>query len=96
MRGDGDSAELLFGCRSMAENLASRYASSLPGTTRFCVSREEPPQGGFRGRVTDALAELNFDPASTEFYLCGSAAMVADSRRVLERVGAVHIHTEAY
>ena len=46
--------------------------------------------------MTKALAGLGFDPAATEFYVCGSAAMVADCRTILERAGALRILTELY
>ena len=52
--------------------------------------------GGFQGRVTQALAGLQFDPSTTDFYVCGSAAMVADCRTILERAGAPRILTEPY
>ena len=34
--------------------------------------------------------------ATTDFYVCGSAAMVADCRSLLEKAGALYIHTEVY
>ena len=95
-RGEDDRAELLFGCATSADNLLPCLSMPLPRATRVCMSREAPPRGGFRGRVTAALVALSFDPASTDFYLCGSAAMIADSRALLERAGATHIYTEAY
>jgi len=72
------------------------FNSPLPGTVVRCLSREAPPPGGFEGRVSQAIIEQTFDPASTEFYLCGSAAMVGDCRDELERRGAGHIHIESY
>jgi len=89
-------ATLFFGSRTKAENIAARLASGLPVDIINCVSREKPEAGGFSGRVTQALSGLEFKPEDTEFYLCGSAAMVADCRAVLEKAGARHILTEAY
>ncbi len=89
-----DRAELYFGCRKPEENIVAGFAAQ-PKTT-LCVSRAEPPSGGFAGRVTKALENLVFEPANTDFYLCGSAAMVADGQALLERAGAVHILTEPY
>jgi len=46
--------------------------------------------------VTDALETLDLDPAGTDFYLCGSSAMVADGVALLESRGAQHLFTEPY
>ena len=54
----------------------------------------------FHGRVTKAVTALAHDlrlvPDGTDVYLCGSAAMVADTRHVLEREGYTSILTEPY
>lgn len=90
---------LLFGCRNREEDLTSVIDSPMPGRVLRCLSREEAPRA-FHGRVTDALPGLagssGLDPRSTEVYLCGSAAMVADTRGLLERAGYDSIHTEPY
>ena len=91
-----EGVELIFGCATQADNPLASFASILPRATLTCVSREAPGPGGFHGRVTDALRGLAFEPAMTDFYLCGSAAMVADCRGLLEKAGALHIHTEVY
>ncbi|MBK7315212.1 FAD-dependent oxidoreductase [Candidatus Aalborgicola defluviihabitans] len=90
-----DQAELLFGCRVNADNI-TRQLTPMPARVTPCVSREDPPRGGMQGRVTDALARLEFDSNETDFYLCGSAAMVADARALLERRGAKNILVEVY
>ena len=95
-RGEDGSAELLFGCATHADNPLPGFAAALPRATRVCLSREVPQPGGFAGRVTDALQALSFDPRKTDFYLCGSAAMVGDCRDLLEKEGALFIHTETY
>ena len=90
---------LLFGCRHQEEDLTSRISSPLPGTVVRCLSRQEAP-GAFHGRVTQALTalahDLHLDPNGTDVYLCGSAAMVADARDVLEREGYTSVLTEPY
>lgn len=93
----GESArdELFFGCATPADDL-TRHLSGLPAKTTVCTSRAEPPAGGVRGRVTAALAQLVFDPATTDFYVCGSAAMVADCRAVLAAAGARRVLTEPF
>ncbi len=93
--GELQTAELYFGCRSLSEDITAAFAGLPPRVVR-CVSREAPPAGGFAGRVTSALAGLEFDPAATDFYICGSAAMVADCTMILERAGASRILTEPY
>ncbi len=88
-------AELYFGCRTIAEDITVHF-NPLPATVVRCVSREEPPPGGLKGRVLDAVANLAFEADGADFYICGSAAMVADCKAELERRGARHIHTEPY
>jgi all-trans-retinol 13,14-reductase len=95
-RGEDGNVELLFGCGTRADNLLSCFPAILPSATLLCMSREAPQAGGFSGRVTAALRRRAFDPQGTDFYVCGSAAMVADCRGILETAGALHIHTEAY
>jgi len=98
LRGRREEArsELIFGCATNEENLCLRYKDLMPAATLACVSRELPARGARQGRVTGALSGRDFDPASTDFYISGSAAMVADCRSLLEAAGARHIHTEAY
>jgi ferredoxin-NADP reductase len=88
-------AELYFGCRNAAEDITAHF-DPLPAMVARCISREEPPPGGFKGRVSEAIGGLVFDAASTDFYVCGSAAMVADCREVLQRRGARQVHVEPY
>ena len=90
---------LVFGCRNREEDLTTVIDSPMPGRVLRCLSREEAPRA-FHGRVTDALPGFadssGLDPRSTEVYLCGSAAMVVDTRGLLERAGYDSIHTEPY
>jgi len=86
---------LYFGCRTAAEDITLHF-DPMPAMVVRCVSREEPPPGGFKGRVSGAIVRVDFDAACTDFYVCGSAAMVADCREVLERRGAGRIHIETY
>ena len=90
---------LLFGCRRRDEDLTTLIESPMPGRVLRCLSREEEPDT-FRGRVTDALAELagdlRLEPRCTDVYLCGSAAMVSDTHRLLELAGYNSIFTEPY
>ena len=90
---------LLFGCSHQDEDLTARISSPMPGTVVRCLSRQEAPDT-FHGRVTQALPalahDLRLDPDNTDVYLCGSAAMVADTRDVLEREGYASVLTEPY
>lgn len=99
-------ATLYFGCRTLADDITSQ-AAALPGNVVLCLSqdngeiRANKSQGAqsprtFQGRVTDALAECDIDPEGTDFYLCGSGAMVADTAALLARSGARHVFTESY
>jgi len=90
-----DGATLYFGCRTAAEDITV-HLSPLPANRVLCVSREPAPPTGFNGRVSQAIADLVFDADQTDFYLCGSAAMVADCKEVLERRGARHIYLESF
>jgi phytoene dehydrogenase-like protein/NAD(P)H-flavin reductase len=97
MAGAGElgGAELYFGCRTTAQDI-TRALAPLPPRTIVCASRDEASNVAFHGRVTQALAGLAFEPATTDFYVCGSAAMVADCRAILGRAGAKRILTELY
>ena len=94
-RGELDSATLLFGARTSSEDL-TRGELGLPARVIRCLSREPAAGEAVPGRVTDALADLEFDPEETEFYVCGSAVMVADVRGRLETMGAQRIRIEAF
>ncbi len=93
--GELGAAELYFGCRTAADDI-TRALAPLPPQTIVCASRDEAADGVVHGRVTQALARLAFAPASTDFYVCGSAAMVAGCRAILERAGAKRILTELF
>ncbi|VUC30132.1 unnamed protein product [Clonostachys rosea] len=88
------SADLYFGCRFAAENITKGF-SPLPETT-LCLSGETGGDDAFHGRVTQALSLLDFNPDTTEFYLCGSPAMIKDCQGLLTRKGAKNILTEPY
>ena len=88
-------ATLLFGYKAAGEDITAGMAP-LPAQVLRCVSRDPAPSGGVQGRVTDALARLEFAPANTDFYVCGSSAMVADCKTLLERRGALHVFIESY
>ncbi len=86
---------LLFGCKTVKEDITTSL-SPLPINVIRCISRETTVVGGIQGRVTDGLETLEFDPDATDFYVCGSSAMVADCKVLLEKRGALHIYIESY
>ncbi|MGO8977334.1 MAG: FAD-dependent oxidoreductase [Steroidobacteraceae bacterium] len=92
--GELESAELLFGCGLAKEDI-TRDLAPLPRTT-VCVDGDPSAQDVFQGKVTQALAHLAFDPAATDFYLCGSAAMTSDCRSILARAGATRVLAELF
>lgn len=91
----GPDDALLFGCRFAKDDLTQLLDDPLPANTIRCVTGEQVP-GTRRTRVTEALAELACDVADTEFFLCGSAAMVADASALLAQRGAQYIYSEPY
>lgn len=93
--GDIEAAELYFGCRDAADDI-TRALAPLPPRTIVCASRDAAANDVFHGRVTRALAGLAFEPATTDFYICGSAAMVSDCRAILGRAGARRILSELF
>lgn len=88
-------AELYFGCRTHEDDLTTRVPI-LPGSVVTCTSRANPGQGGESGRVTDVLAARDFDWGATDFYVCGSPAMVADTVTLLQDRGAHNLYIEPY
>ncbi|MHA7844929.1 FAD-dependent oxidoreductase [Serratia sp. D1N4] len=94
--GNINMAELFFGCRTLADDITG-YFSPLPPARTVCLSRVDVvTDGAFKGRVTEALNNLHFDPATTDFYVCGSAAMVMDCQSLLEGRGAKNLFIEVY
>ncbi len=94
-RGALHSAVLIFGCRTLADDI-TRNLTPLPPQVIRCVSREPAPPGDVHGRVSAALDNFTFDPDATDFYLCGASSMVADIRKLLSERGAKHLFTESY
>jgi all-trans-retinol 13,14-reductase len=88
-------AVLLFGYKTEDEDITTEM-SPLSGHVIRCISRGTAPSGGHEGRGTDALTSFEFDPDKTDFYLCGSSTMVADSKATLEIRGAKHLFTESF
>jgi NAD(P)H-flavin reductase len=86
---------LYFGCRAGADDITHALAP-LPPRTFVCASRDAAADGVFHGRVTQALAGIAFEPATTDFYICGSAAMVTDCQAILGRAGAKQILSELF
>ncbi len=93
--GELGDATLIIGCRGAETDLTRVLDGPLPGHVLRCYSREASPDAR-RGRVTDALAEFDFEPSETEFYLCGSSAMVADCRVLLQGRGSKRVLAELY
>ncbi|OAP61374.1 hypothetical protein AYL99_03577 [Fonsecaea erecta] len=92
--GDLESAELLFGCYHQEDDI-TRHFKPLPRTT-VCVDGDPSAEGVFHGRVTDILANLQFEPATTDFYLCGVPAMMDACRTILAHAGAMQVLTEPF
>ncbi|MDO5065652.1 MAG: FAD-dependent oxidoreductase [Propionibacteriaceae bacterium] len=89
-------ATLVYGCRSVEHDLTLRVETPLPPQVIRCHSQEQQDTDS-PGRITDVLMTMPLDLERTEFYLCGTAEMVADCASVLRERG-VHdeIHHERY
>jgi ferredoxin--NADP+ reductase len=75
---------------------AEAYDADQYGDKYFhCVSREDG--GSYRGRVTEYLETLEFDPG-TEAFLCGNCDMIYEAFDLLQEKGlpTAQIHTEVY
>ena len=90
-----EHAVLIFGCRTRREDLTAGL-TTLPGRVVRCISREPAPQDGVDGRVTDAVGALEWGFHTTDFYVCGAAAMVADCTALLGTRGARHVYAEIF
>lgn len=90
-----DRTELIFGCRTQADDL-TRWFEPLPAKVVRCISHEASAPECFKGRVSGVVARMAFEPDDTDFYVCGSAAMVSEVQTILQARGAQAIHIEAY
>ena len=75
-----------------------RLRAALPDFDwTVCLSRAGPGWTGYRGRVTQLLAEEPGPPVGY-FYLCGNGAMIEEARTFLKERGVdrKHIHAEKY
>ena len=74
----------LLGVSDEAEVLYDHEMRAIPGLRWVpAVSRPKNDWRGFRGRVTDYLRSLagDFPWLETEFYLCGSGAMIDEVKQ---------------
>ncbi|HAR44264.1 MAG TPA: hypothetical protein DCS07_16800 [Bdellovibrionales bacterium] len=93
-------ALLVYGARSEEELLYGAEFDRVP-ELQFVAAFSQPQTQGtaFKGRVTDYLRQLaQLDWATTDFYLCGSGAMILEIKAFLKEKGVPKeaIHSEAY
>ena len=86
------STTFLLGFRNELEVISMAASGSALPAARYLVTLSQPQQTGWpglRGRVTDHLKDgtLSIDWMHTEFYLCGSSVMVAETRALLAAQG---------
>lgn len=101
-RGDARPLHLCFGVRDQADLFGidhlDRLRAALPdfGYT-VCLSRVGEDWPGYRGRITQLVAERWPDPRG-HFYLCGNGAMIDEARTFLKGRGLDRrqIHFEKY
>jgi ferredoxin-NADP reductase len=95
------STTCLLGVSEEQEVLYDEEMKAVPGLRWVpAVSRPKGAWGGFKGRVTDYLRSLGDDYPwlSTDFYLCGSGAMIDEVKQILSTRGVekTSIHQEVY
>ena len=91
----------IFGARTEDEILYRRELEPLGIKEVHCLSRPTIDWEGFHGRVTDYLKTLppNWAWHTTDFYICGSGAMLAAVGKILKDghgVSSQNIHAEAF
>lgn len=92
--------ELFFGCRfrrdaALTQRIKERCPSQAVDIT-VCVSREMPSEGMMQGRVTEVIRGRHFDPAATDFYICGNPSMIDDTMKILLEKDLRNIYREHY
>lgn len=102
-KGFDKKIELYFGVRSLDDvfyqdilkDLAAKHSNL---SYEICVSRPEGDCIYSQGRVTDFFSAKNYSPQSTEVYLCGSGAMVAEVKEAFLTQGfdKAQIHQELF
>lgn len=95
------STTLLFGARDTGDLLYTDELTPILKTNFVqALSRPTPGWHGFKGRVTDWLRKNAnvVDWKNTEFYLCGSGAMIDEVKLILTDQGVEKgsIHQEIY
>ena len=95
------STTLLFGARDASDLLYTEELSPfLSAGFVQTLSRPTVNWSGFKGRVTDWLRESSntLDWKHTDFYLCGSGAMIDEVKQILADKGVEKpsIHQEIY
>ncbi len=100
--GDSRSFRLLFGVRDEEDVFAvdhlDRLVATLPDFQyTLCLSRPSPAWTGFKGRITQRLADATPD-TSAHVYLCGNGPMIDEGRAILTAAGfdRKHVHFEKY
>ena len=99
---DPRSFRLLFGVRDEEDVFAvdhlDRLRETLPDFDyTLCLSRPSPAWTGFKGRITQRLADTTPD-TSAHVYLCGNGPMIDEGRAILTAAGfdRKHVHFEKY
>ena len=65
-----------------------KWAAAHPHL-EFVLTLSRPTEAwiGTKGRVTALLPDLNFDPETTDVYLCGGKPMIDDVKQILLEKG---------
>lgn len=94
-------ATLLFGCRGENEIIYRGEFEARGVEVVNALTNPKPEWKGFRGRVTDYLRTLpnHWGWHTTDFYICGNAAMVLETESILRNGHGVPesaIHREVF
>jgi len=96
--------KIFSGSKTQDEDIAFRFVKQYLNDKfeyHQCITREEPKAVSsklitHKGRVTEVIPQQNLDWQSTEFYICGSPAMVRDTEKVLKDLGTEKVFIEQF
>ncbi|GAB4163971.1 MAG: hypothetical protein Fur003_6360 [Candidatus Dojkabacteria bacterium] len=88
---------LLWGSRSELRPFIDRYIPDNRLKSKYlCISNPTPEFTGFKGRVTDALKQLQLIDNQYDYYICGGLELVNDVAELLREANITDINYEQY
>lgn len=91
-KGNKSEIQLVFGVRSEEDIFYKEFFEKLEKkheNFKFHLALSKPSENwkGLKGRVTEALKEINIDTKNTTFYICGLKNMIEDVENLLLEKG---------